>query len=282
MILFSNRAALHLVPHIPIKLGDYVSKRFSDGELFVRVNEEVQGKKVWVLASTQPPADNLLELLFLIDALERAGASINLLITYFSYARQIVAKQGEAHSAEVICKMLNNCAFSQILIMHPHSLLLHNYLTFKAFYDLQFFCNLARDFDAIAAPDEGASAFAKEVSTLCNKDLIVLTKTRPDHEQVKIVSIDGPVANKKILLVDDIISTGRTLVAAAHDLKKQGAGQIAAAATHGIFSTGAHELIEKSELEKVYVTNTIAQKSHGKIVVVDISATLYKMIQDNT
>ena len=282
MILFANHAALHLARYIPVKLGDYVSKRFSDGELFVRVNEEVQGKKVWVIASTQPPADNLLELFFLLDALHSSGASINILITYFSYVRQIVAKQGEAHSAQVICKMFNTFTFSKILVIHPHSLLLHDYLSCKAIYDLQFFCNLAHDFDAIAAPDVGASAFAKEVATLCNKDLIILTKTRPDHEQVKIVSIDGPVTDKKILLVDDIISTGRTLVTAAHELKKRGADQIAAAATHGIFSPGAHELIEKSNLEKVYVTNTIAQESQGKVIVVDISAALYKIMQEYT
>lgn len=283
MIIFSNNAAYHLArhisAHISMQWGNYVIKHFSDGEIFVKINEEVYGKEVWIIAATQPPADNLIELFFLIDALQRAGASINLLITYFSYGRQVVAAPGEAHSAQVICSTLKNFVFSQIVIMHPHDILLHDFLLFEALYDLEFFCKQAEEYDAIAAPDEGASVLAKKIAEICKKDLILLTKTRPKHEEVKIMSIDGPATSKKILLVDDIISTGRTLCAAAQKLKESGAASVSAAATHGIFAPGAYDLIGKSELEKIYVTNTIAQHSQGKIKVIDISATIGKIIQ---
>lgn len=221
MTLFSTTSAYHLAQHIPMQKGDCVIKRFSDGELYVQIKQNVAGKQVWVIAATNPPADNLLELFFLLDALRRGGASISLLITYLSYARQVVAAPGEAHSAQLICSVLNSFKLSQVLIMHPHSELLHKYLTFKAVYDLEFFCDQAKEYDAIAAPDAGAFAFAKEIANICNKDLIALTKTRPEHEQVTIQFVDGLVASKKILLVDDIIATGRTLATAAQELKKE-------------------------------------------------------------
>ena len=95
MILFSTRSTRHLASNIALRPGVCTIKQFSDGELFVRIDEDVQGQHVWVLAGTQSPAEHLLELFFLCDALVRAGAHINLFITYFAYARQIVQSPGK-------------------------------------------------------------------------------------------------------------------------------------------------------------------------------------------
>jgi ribose-phosphate pyrophosphokinase len=278
MILFSTTSTRHLASNIALPQGKCTIKQFNDGELFVRIDEDVQDKDVWVLAATQAPAEHLLELFFLLDVLQKAQARINLFITYFAYGRQVVAPAGEACSAQVISSILQNFIISKIYIMHPHNQLLHNFLSFTGVQDLEFFCKQAAAYDAIAAPDKGALSFAHEVAQTCKKDLIKITKKRPDHDQVEIVTIDGTVTGKKVLLIDDIISTGRTLVQAAQELKKLGATSIAAAATHGIFSPGSYQLLENSIIEKVSVTNTIAQHLQGKITVFDISPFIQKIM----
>lgn len=278
MMLFSTSTTHHLASHITLQAGNCTIKQFNDGELFVRLNEDVQGKEVWVLAATQAPAEHLLELFFLLDALQRAGAHINLCITYFAYARQVIAAPGEACTAQVISIFLKKFNIAKTYIIHPHSTLLHDYLPFTAVRDVNFFCKQAEAYDAIAAPDKGAFALAQEIAQICKKELILLTKVRPDHDKVEIVAIEGIVEQKKVLLIDDIISTGRTLVESARALKKLGATSIAAAATHGVFSPGSHQLLEQSVLEKISVTNSIAQNSQGKITVIDMSQFIQQTI----
>lgn len=156
--------------------------------------------------------------------------------------------------------------------MHPHSMLLHDFLPFTAVIDYDFFIEQAQNYDAVAAPDKGAHAFAQEIATKSKKELIQLQKIRPEQEEVEIIGIEGDVKNKKILLVDDIISTGRTMLAAAAYLKKLGATSLAAAATHGVFSADSRKKLEESILEKIVVTNTIDHVSQGKIKVVDIAS----------
>lgn len=278
MILFSTSSTRHLAFHSALRLGLCTIKQFNDGELFVRIDEDVQGQQVWVLAATQAPAENLIELFFLLDALERAGAHINLCITYFGYARQVIAAPGEACSARIITDFLKNFTILQTYIIHPHTMLLHDYLSFTAIRDIDFFCKQAQVYDAIAAPDKGAIALATEVAATCNKELIILNKVRPHHDKVEIEVVDGSVAGKKVLLVDDIISTGNTLAQAAMALKKREAIAVAAAATHGIFSSDSYQILEESVLEKIVVTNTVAHNAQGKISIFDIGPFIQKIM----
>jgi ribose-phosphate pyrophosphokinase len=271
MILFYTHSSQHLAEHIAAHLGACTIKHFSDGELFLRLDEDVRSQEVWVLASTQAPAENLMELFFLLNALQQAGARIHLFITYFAYARQVVALPGEAHSAQIISSFLNLFALERIVILHAHTALLHNFLSYEDVYDEAFFNNIAQDYDAIVAPDHGAFTWASKIAQACKKEIIILTKTRPEHEQVTITAVEGNVYGKRLLIIDDIISTGRTVVEAAHALKAMGAAQIAAAATHGIFSPGAYEFLENNILESITVTNSVVQQSGGKIQVKDIS-----------
>ena len=171
MILFATSSTRHLASNIAIRSGAYTIKQFSDGELFIRIDEDVQDKDVWVLAATQAPAEHLLELFFLLDALQRAGAHINLCIAYFAYARQVVAAPGEVCAAQVISAMLKNFIIAKIYIIHPHSILLHDYLSFIAVQDVDFFYKQAEGYDAIAAPDKGAYTFAREIAEHCSKEL---------------------------------------------------------------------------------------------------------------
>lgn len=280
MILFSTRTARHLAGRMALKQGACTIKNFSDGELFVQIDEDVTNKPVFVLASTQTPGDNMLELFFLLDALQRAGAHISLFISYFAYARQIVAAHGQALSAQVISNILREFTINHLYIMHVHSsTLLHELLPFTDAWDIRFFTTHAQQYDAIAAPDKGAVYIAQEVARLSGKELIRLTKQRYDDTTIQIRSVDGDVRGKRILLVDDMISTGHTVVQAAQELIKRGATAVAAAATHGVFSSQARTFLEQSVLEKIFVTNTIDQASHGKIVVTDIHAYIANIME---
>lgn len=280
MKLFSTTTTRHLASKIELKDGACLIKQFNDGELFVRIDENVRGQDVWVLAGTQAPAEHLLELLFLCDALVRAGACVNLFITYFGYARQIIAGPGEACGASVIATIIKNIPLNKLFILHPHSSSLHDLLTFTAIRYYYFFCKQAYAFDAVAAPDKGAFQLAQEIALACHKELILLSKIRRGPDSVEIVSIEGQCKNKKVLLVDDIISTGRTIAESANAIARLGALSVSAAATHGVFSPGCCELLENSPIEQIYVTNSIAQESRGKINVVDISNFIQKIMQN--
>ncbi|CAN5171045.1 ribose-phosphate diphosphokinase [soil metagenome] len=273
MIIFSNRAAAHLVDNMNLPKGNAIIKQFSDGELYIKIESDIANKEIWVIACTQAPAKNLLELFFILDALTRMGAPrINLFFPYFGYARQAIAQVGEAGSAERICKILQQFPLGIIKIMHVHAApRMRNFLTFDNIIDIDFFCNIAAYYDCIAAPDKGAAEFAQKIAQVCHKEVVFLKKVRPDHEQVKIESLNGNVIGKKILLVDDIISTGRTIIEAAQVLKNGGALEISAAATHGILSQGALERFAKSVVKKIYVTNTLKNSQPDSIAVYDTS-----------
>lgn len=275
MTIYYTRSTEYFAPHIAIPQAPCTIKTFSDGELYVKIEQAIQPTEdIWILTSTEPPATNLLELFFLLDALTHKGAQrIHLFFSYFGYARQAVAQPGEAHSTELISKIVRTFPVYKTYILHAHAATkLADYLPFTNVIDNNFFCSIAKNYDVIAAPDAGAAPFATAIATACHKEVVFLQKIRPEHDQVRIESVDGAVAGKRVLLVDDIISTGRTLIQAAHALKELGATEISAAATHGIFAPGSVERLAESPLTTVYVTNTPQRSSTKKIQVYDVSS----------
>lgn len=217
----------------------------------------------------------------MLDALVRAGIQkINLFFTYFAYARQAVALPGEAASAQLICTILKKFHSKKIFITHVHAAhILQTYLHFNNIIDIDFFCSIAKNYDVIAAPDKGAFDFAQSVANSCKKDIVFFHKKRLGHEKVVVESVNGNVAGKKVLLVDDIISTGHTLIQASQTIKNLNAKEVSAAATHGLFSPGAFERLTESPLEKIYVTNTLAHISQGKIEVSDVSSFIKSILE---
>ena len=281
MIVFYTKSTLHLKQTLPFEPGKYIAKQFSDGEWYVKLEQDVAGKEVWVIAATNPPADNLIELLLLLDALQRAGAKISLFFTYFGYARQDRPLPGEASSAQVMASIFKLFTLRNIVILHPHSLLLDNYLNFEGVFPYDLICTIAEQYDAIAAPDQGAYEFVKALAQKCDLESIYLTKIRPEQESVKILEYDGIVRAKRILIVDDIIATGNTIIEVAKKLKQLGATQVSVWATHGIFSGNAYALIEKNGIQKIYVTDSLAQKKESsKIEVVSIAPLIKQIIKN--
>ena len=279
-MIFYTFSAQHLVSRLDTEIGKRIIKQFSDGELYVKLEQNVEKKDVWAVGSTVTPAENLLELLFLIDALQRNGARIKLLIPYLSYARQDRATDGEALSAEVILNCFKQFKFDTIVIVHIHNPDIQRFLPFENYIPLPFFIDIARTVDCVVAPDKGAHDLVCSIAQAAEKPMVFMQKVRPAQEQAEIVQVTGELVGEKVLLVDDMIATGTTLIKAAHALKKRGVEHVYAAATHGIFSGDALKNIEASPIEKVFVTNTIAQKQvSSKLTVVDISGLLGEILK---
>lgn len=282
MIVFYTTTTQHLAHTLPFEQGKYISKQFTDGEWYIKLEHDVAGKTVWVVAATNAPAEHLIELLLLLDALQRAHAQVKVLFTYFGYARQDQPLNGEASSAQVIARMFGLFDLKKIIILHPHSISLHDYVQFQAVFPDELICTHAQGYDAFAAPDEGANELVHRLAAQCDKEAIFLKKVRPEQESVEILDYNGMVRAKNILIIDDMIATGNTIIEVAKKLKELGATRVSVWATHGIFSGNAYEAIGKSCIEKVYVTDSLPQKKYSeKIEVVSIALLIEKIIIKN-
>ncbi len=279
MMVFYTSSTHHLAGQLPYEEGIYLLKKFSDGELYLKLQTNVTHKKVCVVTATNPPAEYLLELFLLLDALMRAHAQIFLIFTYFGYGRQDMPLPQEAATAQMIATFLKIFPLKSIAIIHAHSALLHTYLDFKNIIPQDLICQKAILYDAIVAPDQGAYELVKGLSDSCDVNAIFLSKIRPEHEMVQILKYDGVVRAQKVLIIDDMIATGHTIAEVAKLIAKSGVSTIDVWATHGIFSNNAVELLEGSVIGKVYVTNTLPQhKISAKIEIISIVPLLEQII----
>jgi ribose-phosphate pyrophosphokinase len=256
----------------------YISKTFSDGEKYIRVENEVS-RPVWVIANTNPPADNMLELFFLLDALKRLATDVRLIVPYFAYARQDrITRNGESLSAKVISDFLKYFELRKVVVLHIHSRLIKSYLDYEDLFPLDLISPLVSQTDVIVAPDEGGIAFAKMVGEKCGLPVIYIQKKRITEEKVEVIEVSGQVKGKRVMIVDDMIATGGTIIEATEKLLSEGAREVEVYATHGIFSGNARERLEKSRIKQIYVTNSLSPRSGGKIKVLDISPLLADII----
>jgi len=269
-MMFYNTAARHLAQKMRIKKGKFSIERFADGEIRVRINENIKNKKVWVLASTVPPADNLLELALLLDTLK--GARINLLIPYFAYARQD-KKEGVAFSPAVISRMLKGVESIKVLDIHTS---LKKILRYDNLLPHKLFHPIARKFDLIVSPDKGALKHARKLSSALGLPLICMDKVRPSKDKVRIVKVSGKLEGKKVLIVDDMISTGSTMIEASRKLK---GAEVSVMATHGIFAGDALKKLANSPIKNIYVTNSLPQKPSRKLKVLNIAPYLESIMR---
>jgi len=260
MKLFFTSSTQHLKQQFHGLFGSYTLKKFSDGEWYVHIIDDVAQQNVLVIAATNTPADNYIELLLLLDALQRAGAYITLVFMYYGYARQDRIQQpGEALSAQVLAYGFKQFTIKNIIILHVHSELLHNFLNFRNYIPYDYFYTCAQDSDIIVAPDKGAYTLATVIADKLGREALFLQKTHPHQEESVVTLINGNVAGKNVLLVDDMISTAGTIIHASTLLKEQGALRINIAVTHGIFAHDALEKLQQSSIETIYITNSLSQ-----------------------
>ncbi len=282
MLIFTTQSSSHLISALAkikgVKIGQLERYHFSDGELYVRILGNVKGKKVLIIGGTEAPTENLLELLFLTQAILENGGKPKVFIPYFGYARaDKIDNPGEGHRLKLICRLLNNLCV-EFRILEPHSPTIFKYLKkSKPLSVMPLLAKVVKKFlspkneTIVVAPDYGArsraSLFAKHFGI---KNILVVKKKR-FLSRVKFAKLDIDFKDKTVVLVDDILDTGSTLFGAAKILHNLGAREIYAAVAHGVFSGRASEDLEKSKIKKLFVTNSLFKKlKSAKIIKIDV------------
>jgi len=266
----SNRPlAEKIAKYLNMELGDCEVGRFADGEINVRINETVRGHDIFLIQSTSPPVnENLMELLIMIDAFKRASAnSVAVVVPYYGYARQDrKAKGRDPISAKLVANLITVAGASRVLTVDLHAeqiqgffdIPVDNLWSYPVFVEeLQKKENVIPEETVVVSPDVGGVRRARRLAERLGTSLAILDKRRPKDNEAEIVNIIGDVKDKLVILFDDIIDTAHSIVKGAEVLKEAGAKRIIACATHGVFSQGALERIEKSCIDVVYITDTI-------------------------
>ena len=258
------------------ELGSLELAKFSDGEFQPRITETVRGQNVFIIQSTFPPADNLFELLLLVDACKRASAAqIAVVIPYFGFARQDRKDNPRvAIGAKLIANMLEASGITRIMTMDLHSDQIQGFFDvpvdhlFASAIFMPYLEQLKVDNLTMASPDSGGTRRANAYAKHLDSDLVICYKQRKKANVIESMSVIGEVKGKDVVLVDDIIDTAGTLTKAAEMMMEQGANSVRAICTHAVLSGPAFERIENSMLAELVVTDTIPQKQEcSKITV---------------
>ena len=273
------------------KLGGMMVRRFSEGEIRVKIEENVRGKDVFIIQPTcPPPNENLMELLVIIDALKRASAGrITAVIPYFGYARQDRKDQPRVPiTAKLVANLLTVAGADRILTMDLHAGQIQGF--FDIPLDHLFAINVFVDYIeklklgdfVVVSPDVGGIKTARAYAKRLGAGLAIVDKRRISPEKAEAMNILGEVSGKNAVLVDDLIATGGSLLEAAAALKKAGVKKIYAAVVHGVLSGDAIKNVENSLLEGLIITNTIPlsnHKKHPKIKVLSVAPLLAEAIK---
>ncbi len=293
MLLLSGTAnrplAEEVAAHLSQPLCQVTVKRFSDGELFVKIDENVRGRDVFVIQPTNPPAENLIELLLLIDAARRASAArITAVIPYFGYARQDRKDQPRvAISAKLMANMVPAAGADRVLGMDFHSHQMQGFfdLPVDHLYAAPAFVNHFRQKQlhdpVVVAPDVGSAKMARGFAKRLNATLAIIDKRRPSANIAEVVNVVGEVADRDCVIPDDMIDTAGTMSEAVHALKRLGARDVYCCATHALLSGPAVERLTKSPVKEVVVTNTIAippERRFPQLTVLSIAGLLAKAV----
>ena len=254
------------------KLSDSSVIDFSDGEFEPSFNETVRGSHVFLVQSTPPPSENLMELLLMIDAAKRASAyKIIAVIPYFGYARQ--DKKGKPRvpiAAKLVANLLTAAGVDRIMTMDLHADQIQGFFEVPVdhLYASTLFIPHIKSLNlkdlVIASPDMGGSRRANTYAKFLNSEVVICYKHREKANKIAKMLIIGDVKGKDVIIVDDMVDTAGTLTKAADLMIEQGANSVRACCTHGIFSSNAYEKIDKSCLVEVFVTNTIPKNHKSK------------------
>tara|TARA_Y100001935_G_scaffold59104_1_gene49510 strand:- start:381 stop:1313 length:933 start_codon:yes stop_codon:yes gene_type:complete len=278
---------------LKLKLVNTNIKRFSDGEIYIEINENIRGNSVFVIQSTSNPAnDNLMELLLCIDALRRSSAkNITAVIPYYGYARQdrkVVPRT--SISAKVVANLITNAGASRVVTVDLHAGQIQGFFDMPVdnlFTTPLFARYIKRKLKnkklICVSPDVGGVQRTRGLATKIKADLAIIDKRRPKPGKSKVINIIGDVKGKTCIIVDDIIDSGGTIINAVDALKKNGATEVYVFITHAVLSGDAVNKIKKSKIKKLIITDTIDNynkiKNNNKIEVLSISSLMAEAIK---
>jgi ribose-phosphate pyrophosphokinase len=265
----SKRLAQSICEPLEVPLGDAEVGRFEDGEVSVRFNENIRGGDVFIVQSTGAPADNLMELLVMLDAAKRASARrVTAVMPYFGYARQDRKDQPRAPiSAKLVANLITVAGADRVLCMDLHSAQIQGFfdIPFDHLYAapvlIDYFAHKQLPDLVVMAPDVGGVKMARAYAKRLGADLALADKRRPRPDSVEIMNIIGDVKGKNAVLFDDVVTTASTLCQAAEAIKAAGGRDIYAGVTHGVLSASARERLARAPIKELVVTDTIQHDS---------------------
>lgn len=291
--IFSGDNSKYIAEKIASSLGLELGKKnllhFSDGEFSTAYDETVRGDHVFIVQSTFPPSDNLMELLMMIDAAKRASAyKVVAVIPYFGFARQDRKDRPRvAIGAKLVANLLHAAGVDRVMTMDLHA------DQIQGFFDIPvdhlygstvlapYIRSLKLENLAIASPDIGGSKRANSWAKFFDSGLIICHKTRERPNEVSDMKVIGDVEGKNIVIIDDMIDTAGTICKAADMLKGKGAASVRAVAIHAVLSGNAYENIENSALTEVVFTDSIPLKRHSdKIKIISVAGMFAETIRN--
>ncbi|MEL6537507.1 MAG: ribose-phosphate pyrophosphokinase [Bacteroidota bacterium] len=289
----SEPLAEQIAHHYGKPLGAVTRRRFSDGEISTAFNESIRGYDVFIIQSTMPPADNLMELLIMIDGAKRASAeNVTVVIPYFGYARQDRKDRPRVSiAAKLNANLISAAGADRIVFCDLHA------GQIQGFFDIPvdhlhasaifvpYLKSLKLKNPIFASPDVGGVARARKYAEYLGTDFVVCHKYRKEANEIAEMHVIGNVEGKDVILIDDMVDTAGTICKAANLVKEKGAKSVRAVCTHGVLSGKAFENIEASALEELVITDTIPQSKPSKKVKVLTVAELFskaiRKIHDN-
>ncbi len=296
--LFSTRTSMALAEKIAHHYGQELGKinfqNFSDGEFEPVLDQSVRGGRVFLIGSTFPPADNLLELLLMIDAAKRASAkNITVVIPYYGLARQDRKDKPRAPiGAKLVANLLTAAGATRIMTMDLHADQIQGFFEipvdhlYASTVFIDYIHSLKLENLTIASPDMGGAKRAKNYAGHLGAEVVIAYKERKKANVIEEMFLIGDVTDRNVILIDDMIDTAGTLCKAAEILMDKGAASVRAMATHGVLSGKAYVNIENSKLQEVIVTDSIPVKTElsTKIKVLscaELFADVMKMVHEH-
>ena len=286
----SNRPlAEKIARFLGVELCSVELERFADGEISAKINENIRGVDVFIVQSTNPPAENLMELLILNDTCWRASAArITCVIPYYGYARQDRKDQPRVPiTAKLVSKLIGESGADRVLTMDLHSTQIQGFFDIAAdnmFASPVLLEHIQRGVKGdvtIVSPDVGGIKMGRAFAKRLNADLAIVDKRRSDKDQTELMNLIGEVEGQNVIILDDMISSASTMCEAAAEIRRRGAKSIIACATHPVFSGSACQRIMDSPIDEVVVTNTIPFDTSRcpKVKVLDVSRILGEAIR---
>ena len=296
LVIFSGNSnpqlAQAIASYLEIPLGKALVKNFTNGETRVQIDENVRGAEVFVLQPTCGNVnDSLMELLIICDALSRSSAkSITVIVPYYGYSRQEKKTTGrEPITAKLVANLITVAGADRVITVDLHAAAIQgffdipvdNLVAMPIVVDYFRHKGIPKEDLVVISPDAGGVSRARMFAERLGAGLAIIFKRRPRPEAVELMDFVGEIEGKTCLIVDDIISTGGTLLKAVDMLVEKGASRVFAATTHGLFAGDALEAIERSPIEEVIVTDTVPVAPQGKITVLSVAPLLGEAIRRN-
>ena len=279
----NNRLAEKIASNLNVSLGDVSIKTFSDGELWVKYEENIRGSDVFIIQSTNGPSENIIELALMVDAAVRASAdTVTVVMPYFGYGRQDRKDQPRVPiSARVMIDIMTTMGANRIITMDLHSTQIQGFakipldnlysraVLFSAIKEQEF----SPDQTTVLAPDIGSAKMSQGYARNLGMHFAVIDKRRFSPNKAEVSHLIGDMQDKDVLIIDDMIDTAGTIINASHAALENGAKSVTVVATHGVFSGDSINNLNNSDIKKIIITDTIQipkEKFFDKLTIVSV------------